>query len=65
MLLAALRSRIPRPRPMSAIGGEVAGHPEHRAQDAVVGERHGGAVTGGEDSHADTEGGQDTDQCCG
>ncbi len=65
MLLAALRSRIPRPRPIERDRGEVAGHPEHRAQDAVVGERNGGAVTGREDSHADTEGGQDTDQCRG
>ena len=45
MLLAALRNRIPRPRPISA-SAEVAGHPEHRSQDAVVGERHGRAVTG-------------------
>ena len=45
--------------------GEVSGHPEHRAQDAGVGERDGRPVTGGEDSHADTEGGQDTDQCRG
>ena len=65
MLLAALRSTIPRPRPIGADRGEVAGHSEQRAQDAGVGEGHGGAVASGEDAHAHGEHGEDSDHCRG